>query len=201
MTNLTGPVVVECGDGGEVPGPPPTNGVTLVHVKAQNDTPSRILYDNWSRHTVVSFRRAHGTRAAPSAIRAGDTFGEINGFGYGATGYSTSCRAKVTMGASETWTDAGHGAFVEVWTTKKGTLTTERRLRIEDDGAVLHGAAGYEIVDANSLLRAKPIAKANLPSPTKKGLLAFVEDDLGGPTMAYSDGSSWRRFYDRAVVS
>lgn len=36
-------------------------------------------------------------------------------------------------------------------------------------------------------------AKANLPPPESIGQLLYVSDDVGGPTMAYSDGFTWRR--------
>lgn len=46
-------------------------------------------------------------------------------------------------------------------------------------------------------------AKAALPSPATSGAgaMAFVTDETGGPTPAYSDGTNWRRVADRAVVS
>jgi hypothetical protein len=40
-----------------------------------------------------------------------------------------------------------------------------------------------------------------LPSAAQPGQMIFVEDDISGPTMAFSDGSNWRRLQDRAVIS
>ena len=40
----------------------------------------------------------------------------------------------------------------------------------------------------------------NLP-PQKTGFMIFVEDDVGGPIPAYSDGTFWRRVTDQAIVS
>lgn len=31
--------------------------------------------------------------------------------------------------------------------------------------------------------------------------LIFVSDEVGGPTLAFSDGTNWRRVQDRAIVS
>jgi len=31
--------------------------------------------------------------------------------------------------------------------------------------------------------------------------LIFITDDLGGPVLAFSDGTNWRRVTDRAVIS
>lgn len=43
---------------------------------------------------------------------------------------------------------------------------------------------------------------ATLPSAAENtGLCVFVSDEAGGATMAFSDGTDWRRVQDRAVVS
>jgi hypothetical protein len=31
--------------------------------------------------------------------------------------------------------------------------------------------------------------------------LIFIYDEIGGPTLAFSDGTNWRRVQDRAIVS
>lgn len=41
---------------------------------------------------------------------------------------------------------------------------------------------------------------ATLPVATSPGVI-FVSDETGGATMAYADGTNWRRVYDNAVVS
>ena len=43
---------------------------------------------------------------------------------------------------------------------------------------------------------------ANLPSSSDWiRCLVYVSDETGGATIAFSDGSDWRRVQDRAVVS
>lgn len=42
---------------------------------------------------------------------------------------------------------------------------------------------------------------ATLPSAATAGGLIYVSDETGGPVMAFSDGTNWRRMTDRAVVS
>ena len=46
-------------------------------------------------------------------------------------------------------------------------------------------------------------AVSALPSASASGAgsLIFVNDEAGGPTLAFSDGTDWRRVQDRAVVS
>lgn len=36
---------------------------------------------------------------------------------------------------------------------------------------------------------------------TYTGALIYVSDESGGPTVAYSNGTNWRRVYDNAIVS
>lgn len=43
--------------------------------------------------------------------------------------------------------------------------------------------------------------KASLPSAATAGQQIFISNDAGGATMAFSDGTNWRRMSDRAVVS
>ena len=40
-----------------------------------------------------------------------------------------------------------------------------------------------------------------LPSATQQGQMIYVSDETGGATMAFSDGTNWRRITDRAIVS
>lgn len=43
---------------------------------------------------------------------------------------------------------------------------------------------------------------ATLPDPTKnEGRQIYVSDEVGGATLAFSDGTNWRRVQDRAIVS
>lgn len=51
-------------------------------------------------------------------------------------------------------------------------------------------------------VRLTPFQKADLPSAaTYTGCLIFVPDATGGPALAYSDGSQWRRSTDATVIS
>lgn len=58
-------------------------------------------------------------------------------------------------------------------------------------------------LDVAGPVRLGQFAKAGLPSAAASGTGAviYVSDDVGGPVLAFSDGASWRRVTDRAVVS
>ncbi len=43
---------------------------------------------------------------------------------------------------------------------------------------------------------------STVPDATEnEGRMIYVQDETGGATMAFSDGSDWRRVQDRAVIS
>ena len=51
-------------------------------------------------------------------------------------------------------------------------------------------------------LRLQSFAKADLPDdPLHTGGLVYITNEAGGPTIAFYDGTDWRRVQDRAVVS
>ena len=52
-----------------------------------------------------------------------------------------------------------------------------------------------------SRVRLESYTVAGLPPPAEGVGVAFVTDEVGGPTLAFSDGTNWRRTTDRAVVS
>ncbi len=59
----------------------------------------------------------------------------------------------------------------------------------------------YEyILETNGILH-DSYTVSTLPNPGVPGQMIYVSNDVGGPTMAFSDGSSWRRIQDRAIVS
>jgi hypothetical protein len=48
----------------------------------------------------------------------------------------------------------------------------------------------------------KSYVKTDLPDPVPvPGMMIFVSNDVGGSTPAFSDGTSWRRTSDRAVIA
>lgn len=56
-------------------------------------------------------------------------------------------------------------------------------------------------VDANGIIGVRSYAVAGLPAATQAQRIIYVSDETGGATLAFSDGTNWRRVQDRAVVS
>lgn len=58
-------------------------------------------------------------------------------------------------------------------------------------------------LDVDGAIKVKSYTRASLPSASSLGIgaLLCVSDDPGGAAMAFSDGASWRRVADNAIVS
>ena len=70
-------------------------------------------------------------------------------------------------------------------------------IKVSADGSSFTEAL---VVGADGAVRLKSFTVATLPTPSA-GALAYVSDESGGATLAFSDGAAWRRTADRAVVS
>src|SRR5262249_42674587 len=88
---------------------------TIAHFATADDISGRVLFDGYNRHLVLTFRRASSTAAAPSAVRANDSFGVVGGTGYATSGYNTgpdSAKVAIDLRAAETWTNTAQGTFI-----------------------------------------------------------------------------------------
>lgn len=56
-------------------------------------------------------------------------------------------------------------------------------------------------LDVDGPIRARSYTVATLPAAIAAGQLIYVSDESGGATLAFSDGTNWRRLADRAVLS
>ena len=70
-------------------------------------------------------------------------------------------------------------------------------------GRVGLGVAATSRLHVDGAVRVKGYAKAALPGAGSEGAgaLIYVSDDAAGSTLAFSDGTAWRRVHDRAVVA
>jgi len=97
-----------------------------------------------------------------------------------------------TLSSGSIWFTGGSGATltgdVRFKTTGRvavGDITPTTRLHV--DGPVRVGQA--------------TVADAPSPTTAGAGAIIFISDETGGPTLAVSDGSAWRRVTDRAVIA
>jgi hypothetical protein len=76
------------------------------------------------------------------------------------------------------------------------TNSTDNALSVDLD------MGGNNIINVGGLSSILPTyTVATLPSATTAATLIYVSDETGGATIAFSDGTDWRRVQDRSVVS
>lgn len=89
-----------------------------------------------------------------------------------------------------------------------GTLKTDIEILAGDIGSnfgdvlLTPGASGGNVV-ANAPLKLKSFTVGTVPNPgiVGAGGTVFITNETGGPVIAFSDGGTWRRSTDRAMIS
>ena len=116
---------------------------TTVHVTQTDSANNRILVDSFGLVAVArpafTGRHAANTAASPSAVLLNDVLCEFTGQGYGATGYSSTSRGRMTIRSAEGWTDTAQGTYLAYETTTIGGVSTTEKVRINDTGSLLVG--------------------------------------------------------------
>jgi hypothetical protein len=108
-----------------------SGGVNLLDASVVVDS-----YTNIASSTGVAGRRARGSLASPAAVQPGDILTNIDGYGYGTTGFSSGARGKFTIRAAETWSDTAQGTYATIETAGLGGTTRLERLRVDPAGNV-----------------------------------------------------------------
>lgn len=82
-----------------------------------------------------------------------------------------------------------------------GSAWTEAMV-IDGSGNVGLGLASPSVrLDVNGPVRIKSYTVAGVPPAATIGQLIYVSNEGGGATIAFSDGTNWRRMADRAVIA
>lgn len=109
---------------------------TSAHFAGVDAAVSRILLDSYGNVPAMTFRRASGTAASPTAVQLNDNIGELSFHAYGATGYSGNGNAHLQTWAAENWTDAAQGTYMTFDVTPVGSTSEAKMLRLDSTGRV-----------------------------------------------------------------
>jgi hypothetical protein len=83
---------------------------------------------------IARGRKARGTYASPTAAQADDVSLSVEGFLYGATGFTATPRARMQLLVAENATDAAQGTYITLSTTPLGSTTMAEAMRITPAG-------------------------------------------------------------------
>lgn len=144
-------------------------------------------------------RHSRGASVGTNTIlNNGDNIATIQFAGANGTGFTSAAfiQAQVdgTPGASNDM--PGRLRFL---TTPDGSGTPIEGFRLSNDQTSTF--AGNQINQGQVQLNSYTVATLPSASNPGAGSHIFVTDETGGATGAYSDGTNWRRYSDRAVVS
>jgi hypothetical protein len=153
-----------------------------------------------SGRMVFKGTRARGTLAAPAAASDGDYVFSLLGAAY--DGATTRATAGIEMRVDGAVSSGVAPQRIEFATGT--TASRSERMRITSAGDVGIGvSAPTTKLDVDGPVRVKSYLKTALPSASASGAgaMIYVSNEAGGAVIAFSDGASWRRVTDRAVVS
>jgi hypothetical protein len=80
------------------------------------------------------YRKARGTRGAPSAVSSADIIGQFQARGYGTTGYGSSEACGIRLIAAENFTDTAQGCTIVFTTNTIGSTSLQDRLYVNSNG-------------------------------------------------------------------
>lgn len=134
----------------------------------------------------IQLGHSRGSESVPSALLSGDKLGQVLFVG--------------DDGASVNST----GSFVRAYATENWSATTKgNQIRFE---TIPNGGDNADVfiafvVSENGYPEAPEYTVATLPDVGSGGGFIAVIDETGGYTLAFSDGTNWRRVQDRAIVA
>lgn len=108
---------------------------TALQIVGANGTIPRLLVDSFGAViSSIDMRRANNTALSPTGLLNGDNIGQLTWQGRGATSYNSLSRAKIWVGAAETYSDTAQGAFMVFAVAPRGGLATVEAMRIDANG-------------------------------------------------------------------
>ena len=143
----------------------------------------------------IAYRSARGTASSPTATQADDIISSFVGYGYGATGFSSSSRTGFTMRASENWDDSNQGTYTTIVGTSTGGTTTAEWLRLINRNMGLGTTFGSVTPQGDFHIRdADPVLILQDTETSATSAISTIK--LGESGGSYSMGNFWKISYD-----
>ena len=168
-------------------------------------------------NTVSTF--AQGAFDAANSVFVPNTFGVVNSDGTNIVANSSNTLLNIIAGGgvlistntqTKTITISAETPATAIFVDGGNFGVIDEAVGIEQDLGTITEAASVTInlgsltvsgVLTPSTLIAPSYTVSTLPNPTTPAQIIFVSNESGGAVMAFSDGTNWRRFTDRVIVS
>jgi hypothetical protein len=144
--------------------------------------------DRWIKDAVggsstITFRRADGTSASPTAVQSNDAIMFLSSTGYGATGYVGGIQASVSAHASGNWTDTSAPTEIRLAATPSGSLNRVDAFFLTSTGI------NSTVIGATTPAAATVTTLSATTSITSIGSVGNVSTDSTGARLNFSRGS------------
>lgn len=147
----------------------------------------------------AAFNRARGTDTSPTGVASGDSVGLFIFNAYDGVSTYRTCASFAATIIEPTPGPTAMGARLVFSVAALGGVGATEVARYEvGTGISMFGA--NPVIDNNRIHRPRSYTVGTLPSVITTGII-HVSDDGGGSTLAFSDGTNWRRVSDRAILS
>jgi hypothetical protein len=172
-----------------------------LHIVRTTSNPVHERVDSTANGPSFAARKARGTPSSKNAVTSGDVIQSFFGQGFDGSAYLACANLRWVIDGS-----VSTGLLptrLEFWTFSAAGVYGEK-MRLTPNGDLGVGVNAPTVrIHADGPIRVGQYAKAALPSASTSGAgaIAYVSDEAGGAVLAFSDGTSWRRVTDRAVVS
>ena len=103
---------------------------------------SMLRFDNFGSYPTLSFNRANGTKASPSAVLSSDELSRIDFGGYNGSSYVTG--ARLAASSRENWTGSANGTDLVFLTTGSTTAIPTEKMRLMGTGSLALGGSNIE---------------------------------------------------------
>lgn len=199
-------------------------GIALSGVKAVDFAATAITYENLSGAATFSvqgsggaasvlieryqdtaaaaqliFRTARGSKSSPAVVAANDQVLAINAQAHNGSTFNVPCQVYANVVAA-TPSASDMEATFSIDLAGAGSVSAGSMLHLRRSLGLCVNSTTLATITALRHLRLRPYTVGTLPSPTSNEMI-YVSNEAGGATIAFADGSNWRRVQDRAVVS
>lgn len=102
--------------------PPTPLAGTVAEIHGVDGSAARYAVSAYGSNAALTFVRANGTMAAPTAVSSGNAIGAVLGTGYNSAAYTLS-KSSILFYAAENWTTTANGTEIRFVTTPTGSAT------------------------------------------------------------------------------
>jgi hypothetical protein len=146
--------------------------------------------------TTLTLRKTRGSIASPANVSQNDSIGTLAWGSVDGSNFSYGSFEATAIDATPSSTSRGARLVLSLGT---GSSLTELARWEHATGMSMFGT--NVVIDENRNHQLRSYTVATVPAATTAGKMIYVSNEAGGATVAFSNGSNWKRVQDLATIS